>query len=232
MNDLTVQIRDFLLENGADLVGFADLCDVPGAQAAYGISIGIKLPRHIVEGIYEGPTGAYYETYKATNAKLNAIVSKGAEFLLDKGYQAQAQTTDRVVTEAENRTKLPHKTVAIRAGLGWIGTSNLLITPQYGGAVRLSTLLTDAPLTTAAQRMASLCGDCQICRTVCPAEAIKGNVWNPGTDRDDMFDMRSCEATANRLSEQNFGEKKATICGRCFALCPFTQSYLSAEENS
>ncbi len=232
MNEITTAIKEFLLEKGADLVGFADLSDVDGQRYPYGISIGIKLPKHIVEGIYEGPTGAYYETYKAINAKLNAIVSQGAEFLVKKGYRAHAQTTDSIVTGPENRTKLPHKTIAIRAGLGWIGKSNLLVTPEYGGAVRLSTILTDAPIDPTARIAASLCGECQVCKQVCPAQAIKASTWELGMDRDEMFDMKSCESMAKRLSEQNFGEGNATICGRCFAKCPFTQRYLKSSKNT
>ena len=119
-----------------------------------------------------------------------------------------------MIKEPENRTKLPHKTVAVRAGLGWIGKSNVLLTPEYGGAVRLSSLLTDAPVEPCSHRMESLCGACQICTLACPAGAIKGAAWAIGMDRDLMFDMRACEATAMRLSLENFGDGE-TICGIC-----------------
>ena len=44
------------------------------------------------------------------------------------------------------RTVMPHKTVAVHAGLGWIGKSALFVTEKYGSAVRLTSVLTDAPL--------------------------------------------------------------------------------------
>lgn len=227
MKDITKTIRDFLLEKGADLVGFADLSTVKDAGYPYGISVGIKIPQNIVEGIYDGPTAAYYQTYTNINNQLNELVREGTLFLQSQNFRARAQTTDFVVTQADNRTQLPHKTIALHAGLGWIGKNNLLITPQYGGAVRLSSILTDAPIKASSQFLQSLCADCLICFTVCPAQAIKGNEWEIGMDRDNMIDMRACEAMANKLSGKNFGNPTATICGLCFAKCPFTQRYLN-----
>jgi len=230
MYDITTLTRDFLLDKGADLVGFADLSKLKGIGYSHGISVGIKLPKKIVDEIHDGPTAAYYQAYTSTNERLNALVLDGTAFLHSKNFKAQAQTTDAVVTQAENRTKLPHKTVAICAGLGWIGKNNLLITPQYGGAVRLSTILTDAPLKPTSHIFNSLCGDCRICVDACPAQAIKGNVWELGMDRDEMFDMKACEAMANQLSSENFGNPSADICGICFARCPFTQRYLNGNK--
>lgn len=230
MKEITLELKEFLLNQGADLVGFADISALKDAGYPFGISVGIKIPQEIVKGIYDGPTAEYYQAYTNINSSLNEIVRKGAAFLQSKGFKAQAQTTDSVVTQSDNRTTLPHKTIALRAGLGWIGKNNLLITRQYGGAVRLSAILTDAPLTPAAQLHHSLCGDCAVCFTVCPAHSIKGNNWEAGMDRDDMIDMRACEAMANQLSGRNFGKPDATICGLCFAMCPFTQRYLNEDK--
>ena len=230
MKDVTTIVRDFLLNRGADLVGFANLSNVKGVGYPYGISVGIKLPKKIVEGIYDGPTAEYYQAYTNINQRLDTLVREGTAFLQSKNFKAQAQTTDFVVTQSENRTELPHKTIAIRAGLGWIGKNNLLITPQYGGGVRLSTILTDAPIKAATPIFKSLCGDCEICFAACPAQSIKGNDWELGMDRDEMFDMKACEAMTNQLSEKNFGNPSATICGICFARCPFTQRYVNGNK--
>lgn len=227
MKDITIQVRELLLAQGADLVGFGNLSEVKEAGFPCGISIGIKLPKHIVGEIENGPTADYHKAYHDINARLNALASTAADYLMAAGYKALANTTENVIKLSENRTQLPHKTVAVRSALGWIGKSNLLITPQYGGAVRLSSVLTDAPLETASQPVTSLCGDCEVCRLRCPAQAILGNHWHSESDRDDMFRMKDCESTANRLSDENFGVPEATICGICFATCPFTQRYLN-----
>ena len=66
------------------------------------------------------------------------------------GYAAIAMTRSHVGNgEADDNTVLPHKTVATRAGIGWIGKSALLVTEQYGSMIRISSILTDAPLETA-----------------------------------------------------------------------------------
>lgn len=84
------------------------------------------------------PTLAYLEAYAALNAQLNDIVTSGAGFLREREYRAIANTTKAVHQDADWRTPLPHKTVATRAGLGWIGKSCLLVTEAFGSAVRLS----------------------------------------------------------------------------------------------
>jgi epoxyqueuosine reductase QueG len=67
------------------------------------------------------------------------------EFLSDHGYQA-CFSRSGVTDEAGFASDLPHKTVATRAGLGWVGKSALLISDRFGAALRLTSVLTDAPL--------------------------------------------------------------------------------------
>lgn len=229
MKNFTTQIRDLLLERGADLVGFCDVSDIGEAGFPFGISIGVRVPEHIVREIGDGPTAAYHRAYHDINTQLDALVCEGAEWLTAAGFAAHGITRENVITMPGNRTRLPHKTLAVRSALGWIGKNNLLITPQYGGAIRLSSLLTDAPLTPAGDLMESLCGACEICRLACPARAIYGNHWHPESDRDDLFQMERCEATADRLCEERFGVPDAGICGICFAQCPFTLRYVNGE---
>ena len=54
--------------------------------------------------------------------------------------------------------ELPHKTVATRAGIGWIGKCALLVTEKYGSAIRLTTVLTDMDLETDQPINGSKCG--------------------------------------------------------------------------
>ena len=125
----------------------------------------------------------------------------------------------------ENATLLPHKTVAIRAGLGWIGRNALLVTREYGPALRLSSLLTDAELSAAKPVAASSCGDCAECVRHCPAGALKGEKWTSGLSRDRLVDVGACSDAAKRLCRERFGIE-ARICGKCIEVCPFTRRYL------
>ena len=127
-----------LREKGAALMGVADLRGIVAGELQLGVSVAIPVPAEIVRDLQTAPTLAYLEAYAALNAQLNDIVTSGAGFLRERGYRAIANTTKAVHQDADWRTPLLHKTVATRAGLGWIGKSCLLVTEAFGSAVRLS----------------------------------------------------------------------------------------------
>ena len=139
---LAQEITQYLTEQGAVRVGFADLHGVTGAALPYGITALVALPREIVGPLADQPHRAYYDAYQAINVRLGAMAEGCAALLRAYGYQATANTEEHLPTGAEDRSPLPHKAVACRAGLGWIGKNNLLTTPDFGGAVRLCTVVT------------------------------------------------------------------------------------------
>lgn len=231
---LTEELREFLLEGGADLVGFGDLTALPGdvrGELPVGVGIAVKFPKEIIRGISELPTPEYREWYGILNERLDMLATTGAKFLEKRGYRAIAKTRQQVGGYADDvcRTLLPYKTIATRAGLGWIGKCALLVTKEYGSMVRLSALLTDAPLVTAEPVNESLCGNCTVCQKACPAGAISGTLWNVSTERGELFDFMKCSETARKRSEQGYG-KPETICGKCIEVCPYTRRYLHLEK--
>ncbi len=133
------------MDNGADIVGIGDLSmieSISRKNMPYGICVAVAIPTEVIEGISKAPTVDYFNTYHKLNEKLDFLVTKGAEFLIDYGYEAYAQTKAVVSNnQTEYDTLLPHKTVATRAGIGWIGKCALLVTNDYGSAVRISTIL-------------------------------------------------------------------------------------------
>lgn len=229
-DDLSSFIHEKLMTHGADLAGFADLRKIPSDERRglpTGIVVAIRLPKDIVKGIAELPTIEYYEQYNTINKKLDALVEYGAEILQKQGYRAVAQTREYVSqSETDYSTKLPHKTVATRAGLGWIGKSALLVTEAYGSAIRLSSILTDAPLKTGVPMNQSLCKTCMICKENCPANAVTGRNWSVKTTRGEIFDALACRETARKRSLKNIGVE-VSLCGRCIVVCPYTQRYLT-----
>ena len=166
---LAQEIIQYLTEQGAVRVGFADLHGVTGASLPYGITALVALPREIVGPLVDQPHRAYYDAYQAINVRMDAMAEGCAALLRTHGYQATANTEEHLPTGAEDRSPLPHKAVACRAGLGWIGKNNLLTTPDFGGAVRLCTVVTDAPLPTAEPILSSRCGSCRVCVDACPS---------------------------------------------------------------
>lgn len=221
------ELKSILYENGASLVGFADLRSIAKPDMPYGVSVAVAIPAEIVESIHDGPNLAYYDAYYALNEKLDGLITTGKEFLESKGYRAYAQTTDAVREFDTYRTKLPHKTVATNAGLGWIGKSALLVTEQFGSAVRISSLVTNAQLECAAPITESKCGGCTVCTNACPGKAISGKLWRVDLDRDEFFDPLACRKKARALSTERM-EKEITLCGKCIEICPYTQRYLHA----
>jgi epoxyqueuosine reductase QueG len=233
MNDLTRKIKYELLRLGADIVGFGGLDELPvdaRGGLPVGISVAVCYPREIIRGISELPTQEYREWYDKLNERLDMIAIRGAELLRDMGYKAIAQTREYVGSgENNDNTALPHKTVATRAGIGWIGKCALLVTNEYGSAIRLSSILTDAPLYTVLPINKSRCGDCMACTDACPGHAVSGKTWEVGLDRDEFFDPVKCRKTARERAKQGFGENM-TICGKCIEVCPYTQSYLNPKK--
>ncbi|MHB8130403.1 MAG: 4Fe-4S double cluster binding domain-containing protein [Mobilitalea sp.] len=229
MEKLSNEIREELVCLGADIVGIGDLTEIPleiRKSMRYGISVAVAIKPKIIKGIAEGPTEDYFESYNKLNNKLDEIVCGGAAFLHSKGYEAIAQIREEVSkNESQYNTILPHKTVATRSGIGWIGKCAMLVTEKYGSAIRLSALLTNAPLEADAPVNESHCGDCKKCREECPGNAVKGFNWSIHSNREDIFEPEKCRRAARELCKEILN-KEITLCGKCIYVCPYTQKYL------
>jgi epoxyqueuosine reductase QueG len=216
------ELNDLLLSNGANLIGFADLNGISRhEEMPFGVSVVVKLSSELIKSIHNGPNMFYYEEYHRINNLLDKIIIIGTEYLINNGFKAFAQTTTAVVQTADYKTDLPHKTVATRAGLGWIGKCGLLVTNKYGSGVRISSFLTNAKLNCGEPIEKSFCGNCMECVKNCPAEAITGKLWNVKTERSELVDVEKCRKMARELSKKNIN-KEMTICGKCFEVCPYT----------
>lgn len=230
MTTLSEQLKTALMEAGASLVGFADLSGLPDDQRAgfnYGISIAAALDPAIINGIGNGPTREYYDEYFRLNRLLDSLDIKASEIIKDNGFNALPKTRANVSIDYKNlSTILPHKTVATRAGLGWIGKCALLVTEKYGSAVRISSVLTDAPLEADKPFNQSNCGSCANCVRNCPAKAMSGDLWLAGKERESFYNASACRNKAiERTWKVSPGE---TLCGLCILVCPKTRSYIKA----
>jgi epoxyqueuosine reductase QueG len=234
MRHLSTKIRASLLEKGACLVGYADVSDLADEAVAnlkYALSIAVALNPSVVCEISKGPTTKYYQEYNRANNLLADLCGHAVDILISQGYKAVAlKPTIKQVDLTKIDANLPHKTIATKAALGWIGKSALLITKRYGAAIRLASVLTDADLDTAEPIEQSMCGDCRDCVDHCPAKAIKGNNWQLGFSRDAIYDAFACCETATKLAKKI--QIQSTICGICINVCPWTQKYISHEQKS
>jgi len=176
MNSITKKVNDELIKLGASMVGFGDITELPDKcrnSLPVGISVAVKFPPAVILGISEHPTKEYKDWRTKLNGSLNIIVKSGAEILAGMGFNAiYLETGDE---------KIPHKTIATRAGVGWIGKCALLVTEEYGSAIRIASILTDAPLTISIPINSSKCKDsCNSCMSSCPKCSIGKSMgrWN------------------------------------------------------
>jgi epoxyqueuosine reductase len=230
-------IRKRIPDDGQHLYGFADLTGLlhPRFQGYdYGIVIGKKLDDSIVDSVIDGPTMQYYNLYVDTNNYLADLVKELSEDLRIAGIKSLAlnPTTSDAYRAADYDRTLRHnfsqKMVATRAGLGWIGKTDLFISKKWGPRLRLASVLVDYPLKPSSKPIdESRCGKCNLCVEACPAQAATGQLWNIHLDRDQFYSARKCKETANLLSLERIG-KDERICGICVSICPVGQGKQSS----
>ena len=224
------EIRKILLDSGAALVGFADMTAVPADDRKdmdSALSIAVALEPGIIARITKGPTKEYFREYKRVNVLLSGLSHRAAKLLQERGFAAVAlEPTTEKFDAGRLRAGLSHKIAATRSGLGWIGKNALVITKPFGSAIRLTTVLTDAPLETGNPFDESKCGTCLACVEICPAQAPSGKNWRLGLDRDDFFNAYACCRKATEFCEKEGID--STICGICIEACPWTKTYMKA----
>jgi epoxyqueuosine reductase len=215
-------VEEILKDRSSTLTGFADLSEIDTEIRfgyRYGICIAIAL--QVFPSTTSEPSKEYYDEYIAVSARLRETSDFLAEKIKERGFNAYS-----LAHEKQNemyRTRLPFKTLATRAGLGWIGKSAALVTREYGTAIRLNGVLTDMPLSAGTPINESICGTCEECVKYCPGRAIKGNMWSPDVDRDNLLDAFSCKkAVVERGKVFNVTEG---TCGICISVCPWTKRY-------
>lgn len=237
MENLTREIEKLAKGYGMDLVTFADISALPQTPHTVGIAVGVALEPALVASLLEAPSQHYYNEYNRIYDLQDEVVEACAALLHGRDYGAFAQSRKHLRAEglqddATNSTSLPHKTVARLGGMGWIGRCALLVTPEYGSAVRISSLTTDAPLAPSSMPGGMPgCGGCTACVDICPAGAVKGPAWAGVGKREDIYDADACKQAARALSRKHIeglpGE--ITLCGKCIAICPHTQRYLRSQ---
>jgi epoxyqueuosine reductase QueG len=156
----------------------------------------------------------WYYVYRIVNPRLDSISLMLAQALDRAGFHAFVVPSSQTVDRTRLTGVFSHKLAARLAGLGWIGKSALLITPERGPRVRWGTVLTDAPFE-AGIPMDEMCRDCCECVNGCPAHAFTGQAFDKPRPRSEIFAAEACD---HYLSKR---ETLHRACGMCVYICPF-----------
>jgi len=225
-------IRRHLIPAENHIYGFADLTGLLQNKFdgfEFGISIGLKLESAIVDKVINGPTKEYFSHYRKANEDLALLTKKISEDLNKNGIETlnidPTVSTSELDTVYFNtlRTDLSHKMVATRAGLGWIGKTDLFISKKFGPRLRLVSILLKSPVRSKSSPVnMSRCGNCKICVDICPAKAANGKLWDITVAREEFFDPFKCRNQCAEFGRSRLGID-ARICGICVAACPVGQ---------
>jgi len=220
--DFAEKLLDKLKEWGATFAGYSRVGDkLPQSlsELEYAVTVGIRLSDFIIDEIKDQPTYTYFHHYRTVNALIDQITLRGMLFIQERGYKAFAVPASQTVNDTDQSYSavFPHKTAAVKAGLGWIGKSGLFVSPDYGPRIRLGTILTDMELPFTDKYADTGCSNCRKCVDSCPAMALTGNCWEEGCGRSRIVDAKACSDYMN-AKFKHIG--RGSVCGICIRVCP------------
>jgi epoxyqueuosine reductase QueG len=215
-----------------DYIGFADLRNYQEELTVYGggitenypsgISLGLVIPDSMLNYISGRsktniPCEYGVHSYKILNQRLNIITSLISSYLKRQGFHALTIAAEATGDDENVLPTVSHKMIAHIAGLGWIGKSRLLVTPEHGPRLLLISILTDAPLDAVNNPLEQRCSNCTECVKICPVNAIKDINYKDGEESDISFDLIKCRDHFDGLLEKH----KFPVCGHCLYVCPY-----------
>ena len=226
------EIQDLAEKLGSDFFGVADLSPAmefildQGGELISGypraISIGIILPHAIVDQLPQrslpAVAGSYLRHgYDVVSQRLDLIASQLSSRLQSRGHRVVPVPATQTVDKDRQAGIFSNKLAAHLAGLGWIGKSCLLITPEVGPRVRWASVLTDAPLGITGEPINERCGSCEECVQVCPQQAFTGEAFRLEDPREVRFQVQKCKQYFDDMETK----QAYAVCGMCLYICPY-----------
>jgi len=202
VENLKNKMKKFALSRGADLVGIASVSRFEGApdghkpedilpDAKTVIVLAKRIPNSVV---MDGPATSYHNMMTIFYNQLDLIAHEMAIYIEQQGGVAIPVPSDDPYYDwnpdkVHGRGDLSHKHAAQAAGLGKLGKSSLLITPEFGNRVQLVSVVTNLNLEPDPLVEDELCpSKCIICIESCPVKAItNGQQVNQRVCRSHMF---------------------------------------------
>ena len=184
MTPLTDQVHKTALDNGADLVGIAEASLVGGATEDSGRLLAgmqrivVVVTRHSLSALDSHNNQVRQFDTIHTYQECERAAHKVARQIEDLGYAAIAVPAfipiDMKAPKNGMRGEINWRDAAVQAGLGSWGENGLLVTRDFGSAVRICGVATDAPLAADRPLVEDVCDHCLDCVKACPPQALSG----------------------------------------------------------
>ena len=184
-HELVKKVKDVALAHGADMVGIVKVADLPEHEERisrilpYSISVIVIAARHSLASICSANNQmAQFDTIHTYNecARSAHTVSR---FVESSGFPSIAMPAfipiDMQDPGKGMRGEICWRRAGVRAGLGSYGENGLLVTREFGSAIRLAGVLTTADLETDHPLEEDVCDHCGKCVSACPVAALSGN---------------------------------------------------------
>jgi epoxyqueuosine reductase QueG len=183
-SELTRRAKSVALEHGADLVGVVDARDLPEHEEGISRilpsskSVMVVASRHSLAALRSSNNQvAQFDTIHSYGQAERAA-HRTARFLESNGHPSVAIPAFIPIDMAEPkkgmRGEICWRRAGVRSGLGSYGENGLLITREFGAAVRVSGLVTAADLEADPPLDGDACDHCMRCVESCPANALSG----------------------------------------------------------
>ena len=195
MANLADQVRRVALDAGADLVGFAPIARFAGAppelhpRTVYPptrtvIAIALRHPRGALKAVEEGTYWQAYncDAYWYLNEILAPQVLRRIVLFLEGEGATSVPVHNPFHAHSGRRVRddqpagpdgfVSLRVIGVAAGLGELGHSKVLLTPEFGPRQRVFAVFTDAELEPTPLFAGSICDGCRSCARECEAGAI------------------------------------------------------------
>jgi len=204
---LTQEVKEKAFSLGAHLVGIAPISRMKGAPPALHpkhlfpevkslISMAYRINRGVQQVHLRGVSPMSFSRFAGLEPKfrLDDMALDLANFLEDLDYVSLPIPANQYYNVENGVGEISHRHAAMAAGIGRLGRGGFLVTPQYGGAVQLITVLTTAKLKPDSILEENPCDGCpQPCVSICPVKALT-------PDRDRVMTMDGKEYRYGWLS--------------------------------
>jgi len=207
-------VKKSIHAEGIDLVGIADANDLiladpprpPTDLMSTARSVIVMAVAHSLGAVYAPDIKLWTRNKMQTSRLLDQTAEKVGRLLEREGFLTLPISADKPAEihklDPDTGEKLPHirtvgqlslKHAAASAGMGQIGRSNLLLTPEFGPHQRLGAIVTEAPLEPDTRHEFDLCiPGCTLCEEACLMGALKNghyvvdpcfDYWSTGLER-------------------------------------------------